>query len=516
MAIANIAGLMLAQVHRRSGELALRVALGASRIRVMGTVVREGLVLASFGGVLGAGLAVWLTSIMTSRLATTPRIGELTMDWRALGFAFVTSAAAAGVFSLIPAIAATRRGLSQAAGHSRTVAGGRHRLQKILVVTQVALGVLLVGSATLLVRSYVNLTKVDTGFDTSDVINFQVGARWDEDRALIKQLQTQLLARLEALPHVSAAGMTNFLPASGASLRYQVHVDGIAGPNADGTITVGTRSISAGYLRAIRAPLVAGEWCHTTTSDSKSPAQAMVNRRFVDRHADGPTLIGRTVKFAAMSSAFTISGVVGDLSEDNHATSPVPYVYTCRPAGYWPDPEYVVRTSDARALTADLRRIVKEIDPSRAIFDVRPLQEVMDSRLDQPRLDAAVLGLFAGAALLLAAIGLYSLFMLVVSESVREIAVRLAIGAAPGQVIRLVLSGAGRLLAAGFVIGVALAAGADRLLRGVLFGVGAMDITALAGALVIMTVVSALAVAGPAVRAARVQPILALRESSGN
>ncbi len=210
-------------------------------------------------------------------------------------------------------------------------------------------------------------------------------------------------------------------------------------------------------------------------------------------------------------SSFTITGVVGDLAEDNHATSPVPYLYTCPAAGAWPDPEYVVRTSDARALAADLRRIVHEIDPTRAIFDVRPLQDVMDTRLDQPRLDAAVLGLFAGAALLLAAIGLYSLFMLVVSESVREIAVRLAIGAAPGQVIGLVLSGAGRLLAAGLVIGIALAAGADRLLRGVLFGVGAFDIPALGAALITIALVSLIAVAGPALRASRIAPIEALR-----
>lgn len=513
MAIANIAGLMLAQIHRRSRELVLRAALGASRARVMGTVIREGLVLASLGGLLGTTLAVWLISIMTSRLATTPRIGELTMDWRALGFAFATSVAAAGAFSLVPALAATRRGLTQmTAGYSRSVVGGRHRMQKLMVVAQVALGVLLVGSATLLVRSYVNLTRVDTGFDASDVITFQVGARWDEDRARVGQLQTRLLERLEELPHVSDAGMTNFLPASGASLRYQIRVDGIAGPNPDGSVNVGTRMISAGYLRAIRAPLLAGEWCPTTPGDVKGPVMAMVNRRFVDRHADGQNVVGRLLKITSLpKSSFTITGVVGDLAEDNHATSPVPYLYTCPVAGAWPDPEYVVRTSDARALAADLRRIVHEIDPTRAIFDVRPLQDVMDTRLDQPRLDATVVGLFAGAALLLAAIGLYSLFMLVVSESVREIAVRLAIGAAPGQVIGLVLSGAGRLLAAGFVIGIALAAGADRLLRGVLFGVGAFDIPALGAALITIALVSLIAVAGPALRASRIAPIDALR-----
>ena len=511
MALANIAGLMLAQVHRRQRELVLRAALGASRTRVMATVIREGVLLGGAGALVGTALAFWLTSIMTSTLKRTPRINELTMDWRALGFALGASLIAAAAFSLVPALAATRRGANHTlAGQSRAVTG-RHRMQKGLVVCQVALSVLLVGSATLLARSYYNLTHVETGFDASDVITFHLGARWDEDRVRIGQLQTQLLERLEQLPHVSDAGMTNFLPASGATLRYQVSVDGIAGPNPDGSVTVGTRMISGGYLRAIRAPLLAGAWCPTPSSDPKTPLYAMLNQRFVKRYAEGQNVVGRTLRMSAFTAAFTITGIVGDLTEDSHATTPVPYVYTCNRPGAWPDPNYVARTTEARGFVAELRRIVRELDPSRAIFAVQPLQETMDSMLDQPRLDAAVLGLFAGAALVLAAIGLYSLFMLVVSESVREIAVRLAIGAAPGQVMRLVMSGAGRLLASGLLIGIILTAAADRLLRGVLFGVTPLDLPALAAAILTIAVVASLAVFAPALRASRIAPIEALR-----
>jgi putative ABC transport system permease protein len=511
MALANIAGLMLAQVHRRQRELVLRAALGASRTRVMGTVIREGVLLGAAGALVGAGIAFGLTSVMTSTLTKTPRINELTMDWRALGFALAASLIAVAAFSLAPAIAATRRGVNHTlAGQSRAMTR-RHGMQKLLVVSQVALSVLLVGSATLLVRSYYNLTHVETGFDASDVITFQIGARWDEDRARIGQFQTQLLERLEQLPHVSDAGTTNFLPASGATLRYQVSVDGIAGPNPDGSVTVGTRMISGGYLRAIRAPLVAGEWCPPASSDPKAPLNAMLNRQFVERHAEGQNVVGRTLRMSSFNATFRITGIVGDLSDDSHATAPVPYVYTCPQPGAWPDPKYVARTTDARAFVADLRRIVRELDPSRAIFDVRALQEVMDSTLDQPRLDAAVLGLFAGAAIALAAIGLYGLFTLVVSESVREIAVRLAIGAAPRQVMRLVMTGAARLLLGGIVIGIALTAAADRLLRGVLFGVSPLDLSALTAAALVIAVVSSLAVFAPALRASRVAPIEALR-----
>jgi hypothetical protein len=209
-------------------------------------------------------------------------------------------------------------------------------------------------------------------------------------------------------------------------------------------------------------------------------------------------------------SPMTIVGVVGNMAEDGHATTPAPYLYACLVAGGWPDPEYVVRTSDVRALATDLRRIVRELDPGRAIFGVRPVQDVLDAALDRPRLDAAMLTLFAGAAIALAAIGLYSLFMLLVSERAREMAVRLAIGATPRELFQLVMTGAGRLLAGGLLLGIALTAAVDRALSGVVVEAG-IDLTALAVAAATLAIISTIAVAGPALRAARIAPIDALR-----
>jgi putative ABC transport system permease protein len=514
IAIANIAGLMIAEMQRRSRELAVRAALGASRLGAVAGVAREGLMIAVAGGVLGATLAVWLTSVMGSVLSGTPRIDELAMDWRALGFALVTSLTAAGVFSLVPALAATRTGVGDVlAAGGRASTGRRHRLQKFLVVAQVALSVVLVSSASLLMRSYYNLTRVDTGFDPAGVMTFRVAARWDEDRTRVGQLQTHLLERLEQLPHVTDAGLTSFLPASNATLRYQVRVEGLAGTNPDGTITVGSRTVTGGYLRAIRASLVAGAWCPEPQLDPPG-LTAMVNRRFVETAAEGRQLVGRSLTLTQIPvGSITITGIVGDLAEDGPASAPVPYLYMCATARSWPDPNYVARTSDPGAFAADLRRIVRELDSTRAIFGLRPLQDVLTSSLDRPRLDASMLGLFAGAALLLAAIGIYSLFMLVVSEGVREIAVRLAIGAAPRQVMRLVLAGAGRLLAAGILIGIALTAAADGLLRGVLFGVSQFDPSALAATVLTIGLVSAIAVAGPAFTASRIAPIEVLRQT---
>ena len=397
IAVANVAGLTLVQVRRRSRELALRAALGASRGRVIADVVREGLIVAVLGGALGAVLAASLISMMPTLLAGTPRLNELGLDWRPLAFVAASSLLAAAAFSLVPALAGTRTRLmpSLAAG-SRTVAGTRHLLQRSLVVGQVALSVLLVGSAMLLLRSYYNLTHVNTGFDAASVFTFHVGARWDEDRPRIGRLQEQLLARLEQLPHVQAAGIVNFLPATGATLRYQVKIDGLAGPNQDGSMTVGTRMIGGGYLRAIRAPLLMGSWCPALTMDFARPHEAMVNKRFLEMYAPTENLVGRSIRvLVGPGIPFTIAGVVGDLAEDGHATTASPYVYTCDSAGAWPDPEYVVRSADAAAFGSDLRRIVGELDRSRAIFGLRPLQSVLDAALDRPRLNATMLGVFA-------------------------------------------------------------------------------------------------------------------------
>jgi predicted permease len=513
IAVTNVAGLTLVQVRRRSREIAVRTALGASRGRVTATLVREGLLVALSGAVIGILLARWLVALMPQVLTSTPRLNELAIDYRSVAFIIGSSLLAACAFSVIPALMATRSGLVGAmAADTRSVVAGNHRLQRLLVVGQVALSLLLVGSATLLVRSYYNLTNVETGFNPAGALTFHIAARWDENRVRIGQLQEQLISRLEQLPHVEAAGFANFLPATGATLRYQVSVEGLSGPNADGTMTVGSRMITRGYLPALGARLAIGEWCPPLKADFTAPRHAIVNQRFVDQYAQGQNLVGRTMRMVqGPTLPATIVGVVVDIAEDGHATSPIPYVYSCDSAGAWPDPNYVVRTADARAFLGDLRRTVGELDKSRAVFGVRSIDEVLNAALLQPRVDAAMLGSFAAAALTLAALGLYSLFMLVVSERAREMAVRLAIGAEPRQLVHLVLAGAGRLLAAGIAVGVGLTAAVDRLFRGLLFGVSSVDPLALGAAAVMLVLAALIAIAGPAWRAARMAPTEALR-----
>ena len=516
IAVANVAGLVLVQLHRRTSELAIRTAIGASRLQIVGLVMREVAIIGAAGAAIGAVLSVWLTRIAAPAFSTMiPGLEETAVDARAVAFAALAGAAAAAIFGLVPAVAATRAGISSLLSSAgRGAAGGRHRLQGGIVVAQLALGVLLAGSAGLLIRSYGALTRVDAGFDPTNVLTFHVGARWDEDRAQVGLLQERLLAGLAQLPGVRAAGYTNFFPAAGATLRSQIRVDGVAGQEPGGALTVGTRSITPGYLRALSIPLLSGARCPEVrvAGGTPRPTAAMVNRRFVERFAPGQDLIGRQFAFTQFQSPMQIAGVIGDVLEDGPAAPPVPYVYVCSSAGWWPDPEYVLRAEgDPRHLVGAIRQLVKSLDASRPVFGVKPLADVVDAALDQPRLNARLIATFAAAALGLAALGLYGLLTLLVTERRRELGVRLALGAAPAELVRLVVIGAGRLVAAGIATGLALTLAAGHLLRTVLFGVAPYDPRALAWSAAALAVVALAAIVVPARQASRTSAMEAMK-----
>lgn len=507
IAVANIAGLVLVHLHRRGAEFAIRAAIGASRRQIVLGVMREIALLSAAGVALGIAAAYWLTGIAAARFLQIPRMAEVGVDARALAFAIAATVAAAALFGMVPALAAAgRRPALALASVGRAVADGRHRLQSALVVTQLALGVVLTGSAALLVRSYAAMTRVDSGFSAGGTLTFHAGAAWDEDRTRVGQFQERLLAGLRDLPGVRAAGFANFLPATGATLRSQVRVDGLTGDERGGSFTVGQRTISSGYLQALSIPLLAGGWCAETRADFgvDRVRDVLVNRAFVDRFAQGQDLIGRGMRVTQGSGSYRIAGVVGDVREDGPASVPVPYVYMCLPAGSWPDPEYVVRAEgDPRALAGAIRAAVKSLDPARPVFGVRPLADVMDAALDQPRLNAAALGVFALAALGLAALGLYGLLMLLVAQRRRELGVRMALGATPGDLARVIAGGAGRLLAAGILLGVLLTLAAGRLLQTLLFGVSPYDPGVIATSVAALAVIGLAAAAVPAAQAAR-------------
>jgi putative ABC transport system permease protein len=514
--VTNVASLVLSQFDGRQREIAIRFSIGGTRAQIAASLLREVVCIALAGAAAGWAGAAASLRVLATVFAQTPRIAELRMDWRALLFAVAISSVGGLAFGLLPALRATagqRAGTLLRAG--RGSVGRRRILQPALVAAQMALTMTLLAGAGLLLRSFHNLTRVDLGFSPDHTLLFHVGARWDEDRAHIGAVQEALVAELNRLPGVQAAGIVNFLPASGATLRYQVALEGAAGNEDTARIPVGTRNISAGYLKAIHANLLAGTSCPDLHVDWQAPLKGLVNRRFVEVYAHGENVIGRHVQFPEFRGSVMrteIVGVIGDIREDSLDAPSYPYVYTCVRAGGWPDPEYVVRAAgDPGSLLGAIREVVRRIEPSRAIFGVRTLDAALDAALERPRVSAEVLALFALTAMVLAAVGLYSLVTQFVNTRRQEIGVRMALGATPRQILASMLGGAGKLIAAGILAGAALTYAAQRLLHSLLFGVGPFDAISLSGAAGLLAVVSIVAAFLPARRAAEIDPMESMR-----
>ncbi len=510
ISIANVAGLVIVQVQRRTREFAIRAALGSSRRLLVGQIGLEVLILALAGGALGLVVASWAVNAMPTIFDTLPRRNELGLDTRTVLFATMASIVAAVTCGVLPALMATRGSLESTRAGRGTVASS-HWTQRALVSVQVALGVVLCASAGLLVGSYLQLTQQDRGFTTDGVVTFHVGARWDEDREQVGRMQIAILERLSSVPGVAAAGFVNFLPSPGGSLRYQVEVDGLANQRGEQALSVGVRMVAGAYFDALGVRLVTGESCGPMHTDWDRPRTALVNQQFVDAYAAGASVVGRQLRvLGGMPVPYTISGVVPDLAEDGVQVARVPFVYTCDQAGAWPDPNYVLRTADAASAAALVRSVVREVDASRAVFDLRPLESLMTDSVSEPRQQAGVISSFAATALLLTALGLYALLARLVADTRREIGVRLALGATRSHVVRLVARHAGVLLAIGFGCGTVLTIVAYGMLRASLFGALITHVGALAAIVGTLLIVCAVAVVVPAVRASRVAPTEAL------
>jgi putative ABC transport system permease protein len=296
-----------------------------------------------------------------------------------------------------------------------------------------------------------------------------------------------------------------------------VQLEGLANTEQSATLTIGGRTIGGGYLQALKVPLLAGEWCPALRPfESNGANKSLVNRQFLEQYAKGQNILGRHTRYPMSTQANPpmneIVGVVGDVREDSLAATPAPYIYDCASAGSWPDPDYVVRTrGDASAIMRQVTQIVHGVDPSRAVFGMKMLNSLLDDALEQPRLNTRFLAGFAAMAMLLASVGLYSLISIVVTARTREIGVRIALGASSTEIIRMVFAGAGKMLAAGTLLGLALTLAAERVIKTVLFGVSPLDGPTLAAAVGVLCAVSSLAAWLPARRAAAIDPLDAIR-----
>src|SRR5690242_6100525 len=519
IAVANTAGLMLAQLQRREHELAIRGFLGATRGQVVSGIVQEVLIIAVVAIALAVVADVVFLRVASARLASLPGSAGIGVDWRALAVASLCGVGAALTCGALPAWRATRGAIAAVISRAGRGTSSEWRWQGILVAGQIAIATLLLCSTALMLRSYYNLTHENPGFDASHSVTFHVGAAWDEDRAAVGRMQRDLLGALASLPGVTSAGFSNFLPASNATIRYRVRLQDIApaaGAGDENLLTVGERSVTSGYFAALGAPLVAGMTCPDFAVARTGGPKVLVNRRFVATYAGGRSVVGRLLRWEQDRPGAPnteIVGVVDDIREDNLRAPAVPYLYSCLGPGEWPDPEYVVRTGgDPRALVGAIRATVRRLEPTRAVFGLQTLGDNLDATLDETRLQTSLISAFGLAAVMLAVIGLYGLVALAVTTRKREIGIRIALGAEPRRVVWELAARVAWLLIGGAAGGLLLTVIAQRQLRAMVFGVAPLDPATLAGAVLGVAVAAGIATCLPAWRAARIDPVGAMRD----
>ena len=512
IACTNIAALLLARAAQRQNEISIRFSIGATRASVVAQLMTEVGVLALAGGSLGLLLAAGASKVFRALAADLPRVEEIRLDFRIVGFSLICVVAVTFLSGLLPAIRSTRQDIAgYLAQGSRSQVSGRHPLQLALVAMQVALAVTLLTGAGLLLRSFQALGRVSPGFTTSHILTFQISAAWGEtsDMKALSQRTDRVLESLDAVPGIEAAASSLSLP--GVPAKYQPDLTLLEGSvDGDQKISAESRFVSQSYFETMQIPLIAGELCRR---DPNSPS-ALVNRSFANTILVGSPVIGRHLKWSSYPNMppATICGIVGDAREEGIDHPPVPTVYWCQSAAQ-PGTHFLIRTHlEPMSMAETLRRKIGEIEPARSVYDITPLDERLDGAFAENRLRAILLASFAVTALLLACVGLYGTLSYVVGVRRREVGLRLALGAARRRILtHFLIQGLG-VSTVGAVVGLGLAAAFARALAGMLYGVSASDPATLAGVVLLMLGVAAVASLLPAVRAARLDPMQVLRD----
>jgi len=506
----NVACLMIADAARREHEIAVRLAVGATRATLVRQLLFEGLILAAAGAACGILAARWIIEALRTLAADLPRIDEVHVDARLIAFTFVIGAATTLLFALAPAVQATRAEVSSALGRGgRGQTGGRLSLQRLLVAAQLALAIVLLAGAGLLVRSFTRLQEVPPGFDPDHVLTFRMSAQWAERLEAVMNRHLRTLARLEAVPGVVAASFATVMP---ASVDLPPGEFRIVGRDPAQHLFATGRTVSASYFQTLRIPILQGATCRD--DPAKPFEKVLVTRSWADRFFPGDNPIGHVVEPMSVAGLRQeIIGIVADVRENGVAKDPPPLMYTCGLQPYWPDPIFLVRTDPGRDVSvATIRDALREIEPDRAMYAVQPLRARLARTISQQWISALLVALFAATALLLAGLGLYGVTSQFVAARRRDIGVRMALGASVSNIVATVAGQAAAMTVAGVVAGIAGALALARLMEGLVFGISTHDPWTFALAPVFLAVVSLVATAIPARRAATLEPIAALRD----
>jgi predicted permease len=527
IACANVANLLLTRATTRQKEMAVRLALGASRGRLVRQTLTEGLVLASAGALVGTLLSVWLGDLLLSMLPsdTLSRAISTTPDLRVGAFTLVIAVLTAVGFGLVPALQSAGIELNRTMRDAGAATGGgihQARLRKGLVVAQVALSMLLVAGGGLFARSLYNLQHLGRGFDSSGLVSFSAEpslSGYDQDR--IRQFAERLLAGVRALPGVSSASLAEVAALTNNASRRTIEVLGHT-PKQGENMNAWANKVAPGYFTTMRLPLLAGRE-FTERDVAGAPLVAIVNEAFARQFYAGENPIGRRFGWSAIDNpgAIEIVGVVKDsfyssVRQGARGPDQTP-IFAYAPFGQGERlggmTVYVRAAPEAMpGLPEQLRRVVHEADPGLPVFNLQAVDLTVEQSLFSERMLAVLSAAFGLVATLLAAIGLYGVMAYTVSRRTREIGVRIALGAERRTVLWLVLREVAVITLAGVAIAIPATLALGGLVRSQLFGVSATDPWTLALASTVLIVVALVAGWLPARRAARVQPILALRQ----
>ena len=528
IACANVANLLLTRAAGREKEVAIRTALGAGWQRIARQLLTESILLALLGGAIGLVVArVSLYVVRAMNPGNIPRLEDIRISGAVLLFTFGVSLVTGTLFGLAPVWRAIKVDLNtslKAGGRSGQSDGGlglkRHRLRGLLVVSELTLSLMLLIGAGLLVRSFVRLQNVPPGFSTEDVLTMQLVAsdpkyRDEADRGLgysrpLANFHREIEKRVANLPGVKAEGEVSVLPLTGSVGWGGINVEGYAPPPGQ-ELQVDLRIASADYFRTMQIPLIKGRF-FTERDNPDMPQAAIIDEKFAQRFWPNDDPIGKHLWFDP-KKPFTIVGVVGVVKQYGLEIDEKIVTYFSQQQHPSDGMFLVARTtSDAAPLSAAIIQEIHAVDPTVVVYGIRTMQERLYDSLARQRFSSTMLGAFAAFALLLAAVGLYGVMSYLVTQSTRDIGVRVALGARPGDIIGMVVRQGMELLAIGILAGLAGAAALTRVMSSLLFGISTIDVATFAAVPALLAAVAFAATVIPALRATRVDPIVALRD----
>ncbi|MEZ5319548.1 MAG: ABC transporter permease [Vicinamibacterales bacterium] len=524
IACANVANLMLARSIARRREMSIRTALGATRGRLVRQVLAESLLLSLAGGALGAGLA-WGAVGWMHRLqpANVPRLGDITVDLPVLLFTLALAAASALAFGLaaVPGLSrldvqAELRDASRGASGAVTVWSRRHGLRRLLVIAELGLAIVLLAGAGLLIRSFEAVQRVAPGFDVDGTLSFELaftGPRYADAEAVLEGW-TRVWNALDGLPGVTGAGGVTTLPLTEYMAWGPMTVEGVPPPAGEHFFNADMRTASAGYFQALGIPLVRGRMFDAR--DRRGGERVViVDSAMAERLWPGQDPVGRRVHYGDANSSSpweTVIGVVGRVRHYGLDTEPRIALYRPHTQSVARSLFVVVRSATApEALARQVTDAVRGVDPDLPISNVRSMSARLDASLARRRFAMTLLALFAGLALVLAAVGTYGVMAYLVGQSTREVGIRLALGATPRAVLGLVLGRGAVVTAWGVGLGLLGAFALTRLMRSLLWGVEASDPATFGVVAMVVSAAAMAAVFVPARRAAAVDPVTSLR-----